>query len=68
MASKVNGSVKFDYVTYKPESTMIEQSQQLLLASRLADAGIAVTICERPVVIDQVKKIHGDKFIYETRD
>ena len=67
MAAKVNGSVKFDHVTYKPESTMIEQSQQLLLASRLADAGIAVTIHERPVVIDQVRKIYGDKFIYEVR-
>ena len=61
-------SVTFDYVTYKPESTMLTESQQLALAVKLADNGWNVTINEREKVIEEVKKIHGNKFTYTVRN
>ncbi len=57
--------VCFDSVTYKPESTMIEESQQLAYAVGLASRGFKVRIKERQVVVEQVKALHGDLFTYE---
>lgn len=54
-------------VTYKPESTMIEESQQLAYAVGLAKKGVKVKIIERGSVISQVKDIYGDLFTYEQR-
>jgi len=51
-------------VTYKPESTMIEESQQLAFAVELANNGIKVTIVETPVVIEQVTNVYGNLFTY----
>ena len=62
-----NDPVVFDCVTYKPESTMLVESQELLFAVRLAQIGYDVTICERPVVVEQIKKLYGDIFTYEYR-
>jgi len=59
--------VKFDYVTYKPESTMIVESQQLAFAVGLAKAGRKVLIKERKSVIKNLKDIYGELFIYEER-
>jgi nucleotide sugar dehydrogenase len=59
--------VVFDYVTYKPESTMLEESQQLLFAVAVASAGYIVILRERQSVIDKVKELYGNLFIYETR-
>lgn len=59
--------IVFDSVTYKKESVIIEESQQLAFAVALADLGIKVTIRETGEVIDQVRKKHGDIFLYETR-
>lgn len=53
--------------TYKPESTMIEESQQLEFAVHLARRGKNVTIVERQAVIDQIKPIYGDLFKYEVK-
>ena len=58
-------SITLDSVTYKPESTMIEESQQLAYAAGLAKSGFSVTIRERPSVVAQVKEIYGDLFRYE---
>jgi UDPglucose 6-dehydrogenase len=56
-----------DSVSYKPQSTMIEESQQLAYAVGLAKKGVSVKIIERAIVLDQVKEIYGDLFTYEQR-
>ena len=43
----VNDPVSFDYITYKPESTLLEESQQLEFAVGIARHGFKVTIKER---------------------
>ena len=55
-------------MTYKPGVTIIEESQQLELAVRVAQEGYNVTIIETQPVIDQVKELHGDLFKYEVRE
>lgn len=62
-----NGHITFTSVTYKPQSTMIEESQQLELAAELAEKGYTVTINEKPEVIEQVKTLYGDLFSYAIR-
>jgi len=57
---------KTETITYKPESTLIEESQQLKYAVKLAKRGIKVTIEERASVIKEVNSIYGDLFEYET--
>ena len=58
----------FECVTYKPESTMLVESQQLALAVKLAKTGAKVKIKERSTVIEQIKKEYGNLFEYEQRD
>lgn len=60
--------VHFDFVTYKPQSTMLVESQQLLFAQRLAEEGYTVIIEERASVVDEVRRRHGDLFIYKVRN
>jgi len=60
--------VEFDFVTYKPESTILEESQQLLFAKELAMVGYKVIIKERQSVINKVKAKYGDIFEYRRRD
>ncbi|KKL24608.1 hypothetical protein LCGC14_2413620 [marine sediment metagenome] len=59
--------IEFDSVTYKPGVTIIEESQQLLLAATIANVGYRVLIKEHPDVIKQVKETYGDLFEYEIR-
>lgn len=58
----------FDCVTYKPESTILTESQQLALALELVWNGVKVTIKERPSVIEQLKTKYGEIFTYEPRN
>ena len=58
-------SVVFETVTYKPESTILVESQQLKLALLLVEDGFKVTIKERDTVITELKKTYGDKFKYK---
>lgn len=51
-------------VTYKPGTIILEESQQLALAERLAHAGRKVVIHESEEVLEQLKKIHGSLFEY----
>lgn len=60
-----DGRVVFETVTYKPASTMLVESQQLKLAISLSNNGYIVVIRERDSVIEELKNIYGDKFIYE---
>jgi len=56
--------ITIESVTYKPQSVMIEESQQLAYAVGLAKKGVKVTVLDKPEVIDQVKAIYGDLFTY----
>jgi len=56
---------KTQTVTYKPESTLLEESQQLKYAVEIAKKGIKVTIKERQNVIEEVYSMYGDLFKYE---
>ena len=50
--------VEIDFVTYKKESTIIEESQQLKFAQRLKDLGYKITIRDRrQEVLDQIKDL-----------
>jgi UDPglucose 6-dehydrogenase len=60
-----DNKIKIDGITYKKGSVLIEESQQLKVAENLADKGVEVTVVDAEQVINQVKKIKGDKFKYE---
>lgn len=51
-------------VTYKPNTTIIEESQQLKFALELANNDVEVCIDESKTVTKQIKAIHGDLFKY----
>jgi nucleotide sugar dehydrogenase len=59
--------VVFDHVSYKKGSVSIEESQQLALAVRLAQAGRQVIIKDRKEVIEQVKALYPGLFTFEQR-
>jgi len=63
----IEESIEFSYVTYKPDSTLLVESQQLEFAKKLAEKGYNVTINEREVIIDQLKDLYGDLFTYVKR-
>jgi UDPglucose 6-dehydrogenase len=62
-----NVQVSFDYVTYKPESTLLVESQQLAFAAGIAKEGFSVKIKERPEVISELRQKYGNLFRYEER-
>jgi UDP-glucose 6-dehydrogenase len=50
--------VEIDYVTYKKESTLIEESQQLKFALRLKELGYTIKLNEhREEVLNQLKNL-----------
>tara|TARA_R110000782_G_scaffold63498_3_gene130128 strand:+ start:62 stop:1159 length:1098 start_codon:yes stop_codon:yes gene_type:complete len=53
--------VVFDSITYKPQSTILEESQQLKFALILQKLGYNVVVNERDVVVKELNKI-GIKF------
>ena len=59
--------IVFECVTYKPQSTMLVESQELQYAVRLAQAGFPVTIRERETVVEDLQQTYGDLFSYEYR-
>lgn len=61
-------NVSFDTVSYKPESTMLVESQQLKYAVGLAKRGYSVTIKERAAVVAALKEQYGNLFAYEERE
>lgn len=60
----INAPVEFDYVTYKRDSTLLVESQQLEFAKKLAEKGYNVIIKERKVVVDQLKDLYNNLFTY----
>lgn len=66
--ANLNAEITFDTVTYKPESTLLVESQQLKFAQELAARGYKVVVNERPSVIEELKKDPlNDKFTYNAR-
>ena len=55
-------------VTYKAESTLLVESQQLGFAKGLAERGFKVNICERESVIKELKEKYGDLFTYTSEE
>tara|TARA_Y100000310_G_scaffold296775_1_gene329305 strand:+ start:2735 stop:3838 length:1104 start_codon:yes stop_codon:yes gene_type:complete len=66
--NSIDNPVEFDFVTYKPESTILEESQQLLFARKLAEEGYTVILNERESVINEIKTQYGDIFEYRRRE
>lgn len=62
-----DGKITIDGVSYKKDSILLDESQQLKLAVKLMENGFEVTIKDNPVVIEQVKKIYNTKFKYDER-
>tara|TARA_B100001123_G_C15314194_1_gene1025518 strand:+ start:2024 stop:3136 length:1113 start_codon:yes stop_codon:yes gene_type:complete len=58
-------TVVMEGVSYKPGSSIIEESQQLAFALRLVEGGYKVKIIDQIEVINQVKSLYGEKFIYQ---
>jgi UDPglucose 6-dehydrogenase len=63
-----SGPIVFHQVSYKKDSTIIEESQQLALAVRLAKAGRQVIIRERVEVIRLVEQAHPGLFTLEEQN
>lgn len=59
--------IVFDGVTYKKGSVMLDESQQLALALKLAKSGRKVLLRDQKAVLDEVHKLHGAIFEYEER-
>ena len=63
----VDNKIVFDGVSYKKNSILIEESQQLKMAVLMSDLGYEVIIVDNEHVVDSVKKIYGNKFKYEIK-
>ena len=57
-------AIHFQYVTYKPGTEMLDESQPLALAVQLANAGRKVVIHESPDVLAELRTRFGDLFDY----
>tara|TARA_R110002020_G_scaffold11386_14_gene42970 strand:+ start:6034 stop:7176 length:1143 start_codon:yes stop_codon:yes gene_type:complete len=60
--------VSFETVTYKPNTTIVEESQQLEYAVQIAKKGFTVVIKESKEVVKSLKEKFGNLFLYEERD
>ena len=63
----IKDPVVLETITYKPGTTIIEESQQLAFAVGIARAGYSVKIIEHQDTIRQVQDLYGDLFEYEER-
>ena len=57
--------VVIENVTYKPNTEILEESQQLLFAIGLAKTGIKVIIKENKNVVEKLKSLYNGLFEYE---
>lgn len=63
-----NDVIVFDEVAYKKGTIILEESQQLALALKLARAGRKVLVREKKTVVEELTKKFGTLFTYETID
>jgi UDPglucose 6-dehydrogenase len=54
------GDIIFDYVTYKSDTDILDESQQLKLALRLARAGKRVVVKNHGMVTEKLRQLYGD--------
>lgn len=59
--------VNIDHVTYKAGTVILEESQQLKFSIKLAEIGYSVIINDSKEVIEQLKKLYGNKFTYNIK-
>jgi nucleotide sugar dehydrogenase len=58
-------NILFTYLSYKPESNILEESQQLQLALTLQDYGYIIYIKEKPIIKEYISKFYPNaKFNY----
>lgn len=67
-SNPIDKPVFLDTVTYKPDTVIIEESQQLAFAVGLAFAGYKVVITESQPVISELQEKYGDLFEYRVRE
>jgi nucleotide sugar dehydrogenase len=60
-----NHPIVFDGITYKKNTVILEESQPLKLAIKLAKNGYTVVVRDRQIVIEQMKKTYNDLFEYK---
>lgn len=60
-------TIIFDSITYKAESTILEESQQLKYAFELTERGYSVHINERLQIINKLKELYGNRFTYSIK-
>jgi len=60
--------IYFDHVSYKPNSDILEESQQLKIALALTKKGRKVSVTGSASVIEQLKKKYGKVFIYASKN
>jgi UDP-glucose 6-dehydrogenase len=58
-------TIVFQSVTYKPGTTILEESQQLALALKLARAGRKVRVADLAPVVTALRELYGDLFEYQ---
>ena len=61
----VDEAIIFNEVVYKKGTVILEEAQELALALKLAKAGRKVVVREKQPVIDEIKRLYGEFFIYE---
>ena len=59
--------IVFEQVSYKLDSDILEESQQLELAVLLAREGYTIVVRERVIVVQKLQLLFGDLFTYEIR-
>lgn len=59
-----NKPIMFNSVVYKEGTNILEESQKLELALLCRNSGLDVCIYDKPLVINQLKSIYGDRFKY----
>ena len=59
-----NEQIIFSDVSYKVGTNIIEESQKLALAVKLAELGYNITIRDKRSVVNQVKKVYNNMFTY----
>ncbi|MBE15874.1 MAG: hypothetical protein CL867_06460 [Cytophagaceae bacterium] len=62
----IDEQVVFEDLAYKKHSDIIEESQKLALATRVAQAGYDVILRDNKEVLSQIKALYGSLFTYET--
>ena len=59
-----NDQIIFSNVSYKIGTEIIEESQKLLMAVKLAEMGYNITIKDARSIIKKIKKVYNDLFSY----